>query len=253
MRVRRRGSPSTAQQAPTVPVLRTGGCLPAPHDDACRLGTPVDNTLPECQFCRADVAPGYIRGCSADRRPGVAEASIPMPGVLDLRDRRRTGLDRQRVTRVLRKSGVPLRPRGAGRRRALRRAGDPPDLPRLMRNLYEDAKLNSSQVSAILGMPERTVRERLRRYGITTRTRGRCNREDRKTVPAEVLQALYSRARHDRRRGRPAARDIRQHRAARRPRPRHSGPVGRGGPAVRPRRDRAGRRPLRRSCGSPRS
>ena len=69
----------------------------------------------------------------------------------------RTGLDRQRVTRVLRKSGVPLRPRGAGRRRALRRAGDPPDLPRLMRNLYEDAKLNSSQVSAILGMPERTV------------------------------------------------------------------------------------------------
>lgn len=61
-----------------------------------------------------------------------------------------------------------------------------------MRDLYEGAKLSSGQVSAILGMPERTVRERLRRYGITTRTRGRCNREDRKTLPAEVLQALYS-------------------------------------------------------------
>jgi hypothetical protein len=36
------------------------------------------------------------------------------------------------------------------------------------------------------------VRDRLRRYGITVRTRGRCNREDRKTLPAEVLQALYS-------------------------------------------------------------
>jgi hypothetical protein len=103
-----------------------------------------------------------------------------------------TGLDRQRVTGMLRKCGVRLRPRGAGRIRSLRRAGDPPDLPRLMRNLYEDAKLSSRQVSAILGIPERTVRERLRRYGITARTRGRCYREDRKTVPAEVLEDLYS-------------------------------------------------------------
>ena len=103
----------------------------------------------------------------------------------------RTGLDRQQVTRILRKAGVPLRPRGAGRRRALRRTGDSPDLPRLMRGLYEDTRLSSRQVSAILGMPERTVRERLRRYGITARTRGRCNREDRQTVPPEVLQTLY--------------------------------------------------------------
>jgi plasmid maintenance system antidote protein VapI len=61
-----------------------------------------------------------------------------------------------------------------------------------MRDLYEDERLSSRQVAAILGVPERTVRDRLRRYGITVRTRGRCNREDRKTLPAEVLQALYS-------------------------------------------------------------
>jgi hypothetical protein len=104
----------------------------------------------------------------------------------------RTGLDRQRVTRMLRKSGVPLRPGGAGRRRPERRPGDPPDLPRLMRALYEGARLDSRQVAAILGMPERTVRDRMRRYGIAARTRGGWNREDRAKVPAEILEFLYS-------------------------------------------------------------
>ena len=42
-------------------------------------------------------------------------------------------------------------------------------------------------------MPERTVRDRLRRYGIAVRTRGGWNREDRRTVPAEVLDDLYTR------------------------------------------------------------
>jgi hypothetical protein len=103
-----------------------------------------------------------------------------------------TGLDRQRVARMLRRAGVPLRPRGAGRLRPVRRRGDPPDLPRLMRELYEDARLDSRQIAALVSMPERTVRDRLRRYGITARTRGGWNREDRATVPAEVLQTLYS-------------------------------------------------------------
>lgn len=42
-------------------------------------------------------------------------------------------------------------------------------------------------------MPERTVRERLRRYGITARTRGGWNREDRRLVPAEILDDLHTR------------------------------------------------------------
>jgi hypothetical protein len=61
-----------------------------------------------------------------------------------------------------------------------------------MRDLYEDARLSSRQIAAIVGMPERTVRDRLRRYGITPRTRGGWNREDRVTVPAHVLEALYA-------------------------------------------------------------
>jgi hypothetical protein len=103
----------------------------------------------------------------------------------------RAGVDRQRVTRTLRKAGVPLRPRGAGGLRPVRGSGYQPDLPVLMRELYQEAKLSSRQIAAILGMPERTIRDRLRRYGIKARSRGRWNREDRATVPPGVLQLLY--------------------------------------------------------------
>lgn len=103
----------------------------------------------------------------------------------------REGTDRQQVTRALRKAGVPLRPRGAGRLRPVRRSGDPPDLPRLMQELYQEAGLNSRQIAAVLDMPERTVRARLRRYGVKTRTRGGWNRKDRTIVPASVLRLLY--------------------------------------------------------------
>lgn len=103
-----------------------------------------------------------------------------------------TGLDRQRVTRLLRKAGVALRPRGAGRRRPLRRE-DPPGLEWLLASLYEAGRLGSPQIAAITGVPERTIRDRLRRYDIAVRTRGSWNREDRKTVPAEILYDLYTR------------------------------------------------------------
>ena len=102
----------------------------------------------------------------------------------------RVGADRQRVTRALRKAAVPLRPRGAGRLRPERRSGYP-DLPRLMRELYQEARLSSRQIAAVLGMPERTVRDRLRRYDIKARSRGRWNREDRAKVSASVLRLLY--------------------------------------------------------------
>jgi len=103
-----------------------------------------------------------------------------------------TGLDRQRVTRMLRRAGVPLRPRGAGRLRPLRR-DDPPGLPRILAELYEAERLGSLRIAAITGIPERTVRDRLRRYGIQVRTRGGWNREDRQLVAAEVLDDLYTR------------------------------------------------------------
>jgi hypothetical protein len=61
-----------------------------------------------------------------------------------------------------------------------------------MRELYQEARLSSRQIAAVLGMPERTVRDRLRRYDIKARSRGRWNREDRATVPASVLRLLTS-------------------------------------------------------------
>ena len=95
------------------------------------------------------------------------------------------------MTRALHRAGVALRPRGAGRFRPLRRPGDPPGLGQLVTELYEVARLSSRQIAAITGVPERTVRDRLRRYGIQARSRGGWNREDRRTVPAETLRRLY--------------------------------------------------------------
>jgi len=112
-------------------------------------------------------------------------------GLSTYRIARVTGLDRQKVTRMLRRAGVSLRARGTGRLRPLRRE-DPPGLPRLLAGLYEAGRLSSPQIAAITGIPDRTVRDRLRRYGITIRTRGGWNREDRRIIPAEVLDQLYS-------------------------------------------------------------
>ena len=166
--------------------------MPAPSDDACRQGTPEKAMSSECPFCASETASGP----SEDFQPAGDPKWLRHLYVCQERSTYQiaalTGLDRQRVTRTLKRAAVPVRPRGAGRLRPLRRTGDAPDLPRLLRELYEDGRLSSRQVAALIGMPERTVRDRLRRYGITPRTRGRCNREDRQTVQPQVLQALYS-------------------------------------------------------------
>lgn len=104
-----------------------------------------------------------------------------------------TGLDRQRVARLLRRAGVTLRPRGAGGRRPERRRGDPPDLPETLAELYVHRHLTTEQAAAMLGIPARTVRDRLSRYGIRPRTRGGREREQRRVLPAGVLWDLYSR------------------------------------------------------------
>jgi hypothetical protein len=79
-----------------------------------------------------------------------------------------TGTDRQRVTRALRRAGVRLRPRGTGRRRPTRRQDDLPDIEQLVAELDETARLTSREIGVLLGMPERTVRDRLRRYGLAS-------------------------------------------------------------------------------------
>jgi hypothetical protein len=147
---------------------------------------PGDSLAAPCAYCSAGTegdaaAPEWLahlytcRGLSTYRIAGL------------------TGLDRQRVTRALHRAGVPVRPRGAGRLRPVRRPSDPAGLERLMTELYEVYRLSSRQVGAITGLPERTVRDRLRRYGVQTRSRGGWNREDRRTIPAAALRDLYER------------------------------------------------------------
>lgn len=148
------------------------------------VGAPGDG-VPPCRFCtpgreappaRDEADPAWLAHlyrCQELSTYAIGEA---------------TGLDRQRVTRMLRKAQVPLRPRGAGRLWP-----DPPGLRQLLSGLYQEGRLGSPQIAAITGIPERTVRDRLRRYGIAARTRGGWNREDRRTVPAEVLDDLYTR------------------------------------------------------------
>jgi len=157
--------------------------------DLGTAGIPADGTPPSCRYCPV----GQDGGAPGD---GMDPARLPhlylCRGLSTYAIGEITGLDRQRVARMLRQAGVPLRPRGAGRLRPLRR-DDPPGLPRVLAELYEAGRLGSPQIAAITGIPERTVRDRLRRYGIHVRTRGRWNREDRQLVAAEVLDDLYTR------------------------------------------------------------
>jgi hypothetical protein len=102
-----------------------------------------------------------------------------------------TGLGRQHVTRLLHRAGVPLRPRGAGGTRPGQRRPDPPYLGLVLAELYVGQRLSTPQIGEMLGLPDRRVRERLRRYGIPARTRGGWQREDRRALPAEALQLLY--------------------------------------------------------------
>jgi hypothetical protein len=154
-------------------------------------GDPAGGT-PPCPYCHAGDGTAPAPGLRAGPDPARLVHLYLCRGLSTYVIGALTGLDRQRVTRLLRRAGVPLRPRGAGRLRPLRR-DDPPGLGELLAGLYEAGRLGSPQIAAITGVPERTVRDRLRRYGIAVRTRGRWNREDRQTVPAEVLDDLYTR------------------------------------------------------------
>jgi hypothetical protein len=159
--------------------------------DSSIAGNSPDGVL-SCRYCIAGQPGGLAEDGRDVAEPAWLAHLYVCQGLSTYAIGEVTGLDRQRVTRILRRAGVPLRSRGAGRLRPLRR-GDPPGLPQLLAGLYEGGRLGSPQIAAILGMPERTVRDRLRRYGIAVRTRGRCNREDRQVVPAEVLDDLYTR------------------------------------------------------------
>ncbi len=102
------------------------------------------------------------------------------------------GISRQRVGRLLHRAGVPVKPRGAGRQR--QPDAEQAALTDLAVLLYLRSHLSSGQISALLGVPERTIRGRLRARGVPMRTRGRSSREDRAAAPVEALAQLYVRA-----------------------------------------------------------
>jgi len=100
-----------------------------------------------------------------------------------------TGMDRQRVGRMLARTGVPVKPRGAGRRRLVDQ--DRAALDEAMERMYCECGLTSREIAAVTGISQRTVRDRLHARGVRMRTKGRLNREDRVTVPADQLMRLY--------------------------------------------------------------
>jgi hypothetical protein len=101
-----------------------------------------------------------------------------------------TGVDRQRITRLLHEAGINVKPSGAGRRMT-RRTAENERLDQLMARLYLEQRMPSTQIAGLTGIPDHTVLARLRANGVPIRTRGRNNREDRAEVSQADLDAMY--------------------------------------------------------------
>jgi transposase-like protein len=101
------------------------------------------------------------------------------------------GIDRQRVTRILHRAGVPISPKGRNRARPPRVDDDPTEQE--LRRLYVEERLTTPAIGRLLGIPDRRVRERLARYGIERRHRGAWDRRDRIEVAPDDIDDLYVR------------------------------------------------------------
>lgn len=168
------------------------GAMERRPDDSRRPApeTDTDRRMPGDCCCRTPVPDAW----PGSGRPAAAWLShlYLCRGLSTYRIGDITGLDRQRVTRLLHKAGVPLRPQGRGGTRPEHGTGDPAGLRKLLAELYLRQRLTTGQIAAVTGIPDRTIRDRLRRYGIRSRTRGGWDREDRRTIPAGTLHELYS-------------------------------------------------------------
>jgi hypothetical protein len=148
--------------------------------------------------CAAGCCPhGEAEGCPPDLPGAPAAERIAHLYACQLLSTyqiaRITGVSRQRINRMLRKAGITVKPRGAGRPRAGRDEGAR-RLDELMTDLYLRLRLSSTQIGGLVGMHAHTVRDRLHARGVPMRTRGRCNREDRIAIPPSDLADLYVRA-----------------------------------------------------------
>jgi hypothetical protein len=163
--------------------------MPVPDRDIPPAGLSASPAAAPCQCREATAVP--VPGPSGAEDAQLAHLYL-CERLSTYRIAQLTGQDRQRVARQLRRAGVPLRPRGAGGTRPDRRRADPPGLVGALEELYVRQRLTTAQVGARLGMPGRTVRDRLGEYGIRPRTRGAWQREDRRSLPADALRELYS-------------------------------------------------------------
>lgn len=146
---------------------------------------------PSIEVCRCALAlpPGSVPDTLRADVPAFITHLYVCEGLSTYRIGELAGMHRQRVGRLLARTGVPVKPRGSGRRRRI--GADQEAADEAMARLYIDAGLTSLQIASLTGVPERTVRDRLRARGVQMRTRGRLNREDRLTVSAAVLEQLY--------------------------------------------------------------
>jgi hypothetical protein len=110
-------------------------------------------------------------------------------GLSTYRIAQETGVDRQRVTRILHRSGIAVSPKGRDRSRPPRAADDPSEQD--LRRLYLEEGLTTPTIGRILGIPDRRIRERLARYGIERRHRGAWDRHDRIEVDPHDINDLY--------------------------------------------------------------
>ncbi len=149
---------------------------------------------PESDACcphamREAAAVRQASGAQADDCAGLVAHLYVCQGLSTYRIGDLISADRQRVRRLLARSGVAVKPRGAGRPR--HRDDSQALLDDLMARLYVEWRWTSVQISALAGLSERSVRDRLRARGVRMRTRGRLNREDRLQLPAEPLRKWY--------------------------------------------------------------
>ena len=152
-----------------------------------------------CPHARSEGADRALSAVTADSHPGwppdLPERISQMYVCEGLSTCRIAGIvqvSRQRVNRLLHRSGVPVKPKGAGRQRP-ERSPAPSPAP-FLAGLYLRHRLTSAQIPAVTGIPARTIRDRLVSHGVRMRTKGLLNREDRLAVEPGRLADLYLRA-----------------------------------------------------------
>lgn len=179
--------PCLTAEATALSHVCPAGCCPHPSSSGAAPAGGGGSCSP---------VPPLARGCPPDLpAAGLPDRVIHLyacQGLSTYRIGDITGIGRQRVTRILHRAGVTVKPQGAGRRRAPRTAG--PQVPdAVLAHLYLAGQLSTAEIEALTGIPARTVRSRLRACGVPMRTKGAFRREDRIAVPASLLSETYLR------------------------------------------------------------